>query len=66
MEHAAMIMAAANEMRKKHRRDQLNPNEVIFVAAAADVNDAPAAALLFLFWASAPSSNNDNIVAGWL
>lgn len=54
MEHAAMIMA---EMRKKHRRDQLNPNEVIFVVDAAAAASAAAAVLLFLPRAAAVAKN---------
>lgn len=47
IEHAALIMATAHEMRKS-RRDQLNPIEVISVVAS-DGCAAAAAALLFLW-----------------
>lgn len=49
IEHAALIMATINEMRKTDWRDQLNPIEVIFVVAA----DGCATTLLFLFWPTA-------------
>lgn len=48
MEHAALIMATINEMRKSWR-DQLNRIEVIFVVDATDGCAATAAALLFLW-----------------
>lgn len=47
IEHAALIMATAHEMRKS-RRDQLNPIEVISVVAS-DGCAAAATALLFLW-----------------
>lgn len=47
IEHAALIMATAHEMRKS-RRDQLNPIEVISVVAS-DGCAAAAADLLFLW-----------------